>query len=99
MNDISKAISHAYLNRPEILQSTECGCFYCGAHLSKDELLWTDCNDPDEEEPGAVRKDRGETAVCPHCNNASVIGSASGFPITEELLKEANEYWFKSGRG
>ena len=35
------------------------------------------------------------TALCPRCGIDSVIGSASGYEITEEFLAEMNEYWFK----
>jgi len=34
------------------------------------------------------------TAVCPHCRIDSVIGDASGYPITVDFLKKMKEYWF-----
>ena len=95
----SEAIAHTYLNRAEVLASDRCGCFYCCKLAAKDSLLWTDCNDPDEEEPGAVRPDKGETAVCPVCSSASIIGSASGFEVTDELLRSMRQYWVKSTGG
>jgi hypothetical protein len=95
----SEAIAHSYLNRIEVLNSDLCGCFYCCELVPKKGLLWTDCNDPDEEEPGAVRPDRGETAVCPICDNSSIIGSASGFEITDELLQAMRQHWSKSAGG
>jgi len=35
------------------------------------------------------------TAICPHCSIDSVIGSASGHPISEEFLVALKEQWFK----
>jgi hypothetical protein len=34
------------------------------------------------------------TALCPYCYTDSVLGDASGYPITEEFLKEMNKRWF-----
>lgn len=34
------------------------------------------------------------TARCPRCGIDSVIGSASGYPITREFLQTMNSYWF-----
>ena len=36
----------------------------------------------------------GITALCPSCGIDSVIGESSGFPITEEFMREMNSYWF-----
>ena len=38
--------------------------------------------------------DDGQTAVCPKCPVHSVIGSASGFPISPEFLHRMHERWF-----
>ena len=95
----SAAIAHSYLNRAEVLDSDVCGCFYCCKLVPKEDLLWTDSNDPEDEEPGAVRPDKGETAVCPACDSASIIGSASGLEITADLLQEMRKHWFKSTGG
>jgi len=38
--------------------------------------------------------DTGETAICPRCSIDSVIGDASGLPVTKEFLKEMNKHWF-----
>ena len=64
----------------EILASEICGCFYCGKSYSPTEIVdWADS---------------GQTALCPMCGIDSVIGSASGFPITKDFLDEMNRYWF-----
>jgi hypothetical protein len=34
------------------------------------------------------------TALCPYCGIDSVIGSASGIPITEPFLKAMHQHWF-----
>lgn len=33
--------------------------------------------------------------MCPHCQIDSVIGDASGLPITNEFLKQMHEKWFQ----
>jgi hypothetical protein len=40
--------------------------------------------------------DEQQTALCPKCGIDSVIGSASGFPISKEFLHEMCEYWFST---
>jgi len=37
---------------------------------------------------------RSGTALCPHCGVDSVIGSAAGFPLTDEFLKAMHQEWF-----
>jgi hypothetical protein len=49
---------------------------------------------------GSLRKGKGgrereTTALCPACGIDSVIGSASGYPITEEFLKKMHQHWFE----
>jgi hypothetical protein len=73
-------------HREEVLASERCACFYCLQVFSPseiDEWAWTD------ELSGL-----GTTALCPRCGIDSVIGSASGFPLTPEFLKQMHEYWF-----
>jgi hypothetical protein len=44
----------------------------------------------DEDENGI-----GQTALCPKCGIDSVLGSNSGYPVTEiGFLKEMKSYWF-----
>ncbi len=72
-------------NKNEILESNECGCFYClNVFLPIEIEEWTDENNA-----------KGETAICPKCGIDSVIGSKSGFPVTDEFfLKEMKGYYF-----
>ncbi len=75
-----QAHKHAADHREEILQSDVCGCFYCRSTFP----------------PTVIREwwDHGTTAVCPHCGIDAVIGSASGFPITERFLTTMHRHWF-----
>jgi hypothetical protein len=38
----------------------------------------------------------GPTALCPKCGIDSVIGSASGYPITQEFLSAMKDRWFSN---
>jgi len=38
--------------------------------------------------------DDGKTAMCPKFPVDSVIGSASGYPITREFLQQMHDRWF-----
>jgi len=73
-------------HQTQIMQSTLCGCFHCMSTFSPDEIIeWTDQNNP-----------LGPTAFCPKCAIDSVIGSSSGFPISDiNFLRQMNQYWFK----
>jgi len=37
----------------------------------------------------------GQTALCPKCGIDSVIGSSSGYPITQAFLSGMRRYWFE----
>ncbi len=81
-------VAHDFSIRHEkqILESEVCGCFYC-SHIFKpsDIVEWID----ELEETGG-----GRTAICPKCGIDSVIGSASGYPITTSFLKKMQRNWF-----
>jgi hypothetical protein len=82
--DHIRAHRHCIRHREEVLGSEQCGCFYCLAIFPPSEIeCWID---PWEEV--------GQTALCPRCEIDSVIGSASGYPITEEFLGLMNRHWF-----
>ncbi len=58
--------------------------FYCTAtFLPADVREWTDGSE------GV-----GQTALCPRCGIDSVIGSASGYPLTAEFLAAMKAHWF-----
>jgi hypothetical protein len=85
--NIREAHKHSSNHRAEILQSTLCGCFYCGQIFPPTQIAeWVD-QPEGEDEPGT-------TALCPFCSIDSVIGDRSGFTPTAEFLQEMRSYWF-----
>ena len=79
------AHKHSIFHKTEIMNSDVCGCFYCLAIFPNFQIeRWTD-----EDFEG-----KEETAICPKCDIDSVIGSASGFPITKEFLSKMQNHWF-----
>ena len=74
------AHKHSIRHRAELEDSAICGCFYCLSTFP----------------PSAITDwiDDGQTALCPFCPVDSVIGSASGYPITSEFLLIMHDYWF-----
>jgi hypothetical protein len=79
-NDLDAAHKHSSMHRAELEKSDACGCFYCLTVFPPSDIVeWID---------------DGQTALCPKCPVDSVIGSASGYPITEEFLEKMHERWF-----
>ncbi|CAF1211504.1 unnamed protein product [Adineta steineri] len=77
--DYIAAHKHCKNHPPEIENSELCGCFYCLSFFPPNEIDdW--CDD-------------GATAVC-KCSIDSIIGSASGYPITKEFLLLIKNNWF-----
>ena len=75
-----EAHQHSADHKREIEASHICGCFYCQLSFPPEEInKWI-------EHEG--------TALCPRCGIESVIGSASGYQITERFLAEMYESWF-----
>lgn len=69
-------------NRPLVEQSTSAGCFHCCKIFAITEITkYTDNN---------------KTCLCPHCDIDSVVGNMCGFELTEDILKKAHAFWFKS---
>jgi hypothetical protein len=74
------AHKHSSLHRPELERSSIRGCSYCLSIFPPSEIVeWVD---------------DGQTAICPKCPVDSVIGSASGYPITKEFLQRMHDHWF-----
>jgi len=77
-------------HRDQILESEICGCFYCIATFKPPEIThWCD-----KVAPEIGTEPLGQTALCPKCSIDSIIGSASGYPITKEFLHRMNRHWF-----
>ena len=83
IKDLQLELAHkaSFRNREQIELSKQCGCFFCRSIFPASEV--TDY--VSREEP---------TALCPYCYTDSVLGDASGYPITEGFLKEMNKRWF-----
>ena len=79
-SDLRRAHGHSIRHLAELGRSGLCGCFGClDVFEFKHIREWTD---------------GGQTALCPSCGIDSVIGDASGFPITEEFLAAMEARWF-----
>ncbi len=85
--EILEAHDHCNHNYKEIQESEICGCFYCLKTFPPSEIIeWLGLN---------FSKD---SAVCPKCGIDSVLGSASGYPITHEFLGRMKKYWMSAHR-
>lgn len=83
--DYISAHKHSSHHREELIKSDVCGCFYCLEIYSPAEITdWVD-----EDENGI-----GTCALCTKCGIDSVIGSASGYPITKDFLRKMHLHWF-----
>ncbi|EHK2857726.1 cytoplasmic protein [Vibrio parahaemolyticus] len=90
MENVEKAHVHSTNHRKEIEQSKICGCFYCLSMFKPNEIVdWCDVY---ADEIGGLKY--GHTALCPKCSIDSVLGSASGYPITREFLSHMKGRWF-----
>ena len=82
-NILVEAHKHCIRNRDEILASEICGCFYCSSIYSPDKI----------DEWMKENNDSGYTALC-SCGVDALVGSASGFSITPEFMKDMHARWF-----
>lgn len=81
--DHIRAHKASIYNQKQVKESEYCGCFDCLAIFSNQEITeWTD-----------ESHSKGATAICPRCYNDTVLGSASGFPITKEFLERMKQHW------
>lgn len=78
---LRQAHARSIRNKEQVEQSKICGCFSCCRIFPPSEIT-----DYIPDEP--------PTAECPYCHIDSVIGDASGFPITKEFLKKMKKRWF-----
>src|SRR5262245_63477633 len=82
--DYVTAWRHSIQHRAEVEASEWCGCFHCLAIFRPEDIdVWVD--------------EENVTAVCPECGIDSVIGSASGYPITDAFLGQMRRHWFATG--
>lgn len=84
--DHIRAHRHSSQHREEVLACEACGCFYCLATFPPAAITeWIDAHELCPE---------GNTALCLKCGSDSVIGSESGYPVTEEFLRSMERHWF-----
>ena len=78
--ELERAHKTSIRHRAQIEGSDQCGCFYCLKTFA----------------PSSIHEwcDQGQTALCPHCGIDSVLGSASGFPLSAEFLVQMQKRWF-----
>lgn len=85
-DDALLAQRHAVRNRAEIENSHLCGCFHCAQTFRPRDIVgWR------QDGAGPLP----DTARCPHCGIDTVLGSASGLPITEAFLRRVRMHWFR----
>ena len=80
--------SHSLNNEIEILRSKKCGCFFC--------VKTFDARKVSQWESGT---NGGASAICPECGMATVIGDASGVPLTKALLLEMSKEFYGNEKG
>ena len=75
-------------NREAIEKSNIVACFYCETLFQSTEITEY-CLDLANENLEEI------TGICPSCSIDSLIGDASGFPVSDPLfLKQMKEHWF-----
>ena len=86
---LKEAHKYSIYNYTSVRNSPICGCFYCQSTFEpKDIEEWTDTDS--HMEP---------TALCPNCGIDAVIGSVTGFKVSDpNFLKEMNYCWFCSSK-
>ena len=90
---LSNAHRHSSLNRRELEASKSCGCFYCCETYEAAAIsAWVEGDWSDGPPPQA----QGEwTARCVKCDIDSVLGDASGLPVTDDnFLQAMRTRWF-----
>ena len=80
--------AHSVNNEIEIIRSKKCGCYFCKKTYSARKV-----KDWEQGENGRA------SAICPECGMSTVIGDASGAPLTKELLEEMNKAFYGKAKG
>lgn len=91
----SDAHQHSSFHRAEIERSDTCGCFYCVKTFTPKQIdMWWDSPEDTAYFLDNALRALGQTATCPYCGIDSVIGSASGYPITQAFLSRMGDIFF-----
>ena len=96
-DDLKLAHAHCYGNRSEVLASEICGCFSCLLIFPPADIAaWIPEYEPSLFEGNVLtaRSKIEPTAICPECSVDSVLGSRSGYPITDDFLRRMQARWF-----
>lgn len=73
---------HSLKNKFEVINSNKCACFHCFRVYDSDDV-----------DTFLQENDGQETAICPFCITDTIIGDASGFNLTDEMIDAlAHEY-------
>lgn len=80
--DLDAIVKHWFYNAEELANSDMCGCCYCLRIYEANRIITVI-----EERSG------GKTAICNYCWVDAMIGSASGYPITEDFLRQVRYRW------
>jgi len=86
--------AHRVNQEEEIKNSKFCGCFFCLEIFEPSDKTIRWFKDYKINKDDSL-EDIGLSAVCKNCDIDSVIGDASGYPITKEFLLKMKRYWFK----
>jgi len=80
--DLAAAHRHSSIHRDEVLASEVVLCLYCQQSFPPKQITeWID---------------NEQTALCPRCGIDSIIGSKSGFPVSDAAFVAAmHAYWFQ----
>jgi len=91
---LHKAHARSSRHRSELEASDACACFYCCETFLPSEISeWIEDHWKDGVPMEAA--DKG-TAICPHCGIDSVLGSASGLPVSDPaFLRAMHDFWFE----
>jgi hypothetical protein len=84
---------HSSQNRQELQASTNCGCFYCCEIYAAEISAWIE----DDWNGGPPLQERDKwTARCAKCDIDSVLGDASGLPVSDrQFLIAMHKHWFE----
>lgn len=94
MQGFIAAHRHSSNHRAELIASDRCGCFYCLTIFTPKAI--TDWVDGPAGALEGHESTAGTTAICPLRGIDSVIGSASGYPMTAEFLQTMHTHWFQA---
>ena len=89
---IVAAHDHCTANRAELMEGDVCACLYCLKTFPPTEIkTWVEQLSDETQE---VPEDEW-TAMCPYCPVDAVIGSASGYPVNDQVFLQAmHKHWF-----